>query len=97
LTNVACVEAGLEFSYFQVGSHVVVTVSDPLSDAAYRACHNLFRVDVFYEHLELQIVSCLVKNLVYCCLELAAVFLLRMSRVQVCIPYLPNLECCLPD
>jgi len=62
LTNVACVEAGLGFSYFQVGSHMVVAVSDPLSDAAYRACHNLFGVDVFYEHLELWIASCLVKK-----------------------------------
>jgi len=66
LTDVLCAKASLELSYFQVGSHMIVAVGDPLLNAAYWACHDLFRVDVFYEHLELRVALCLFKNLINC-------------------------------
>jgi len=77
LSDVPCPKLGLLFLGSFAILHMLVAAGDPLLDSAYWACHNLFGVNVFYEHVKLRIAACLFENLVHCCLKLAAVFLLR--------------------
>jgi len=68
VTNIVCMEMCLKFSHFEVCSHVIVAVGNPLPDASCRLIHDLFCSEVFYQDLKNGILTCFKKYLVHCSL-----------------------------